>query len=53
MGNIQVTILLKTIYTRTYQHVTLWNHAGSSALERSVIDYGGRKHVLLDPTPRP
>ena len=28
-------------------------HNRSNALERSVIDYWGLKHALLDPNPRP
>ena len=37
-------------------HVTFKNHNGSTALERSVIDYwggGGRKHVFSGSKPLP
>ena len=61
MGSvIQVTILLKTIHTRTFQHVSSQRtHNRSTALERSVKDYwggggrGGVKHGLLDSGPLP
>ena len=54
MYNGQLIIMLKTIYTRTNQHVKLKNHNRSNALERPVIDnWGMLKLVLLEPNPQP